>query len=119
MVWRRGWDSNPRYACAYSGFRDRRVQPLCHLSAGTRDSTNACPARLAGLEHSRATHVWAQRFRDRDTAIRVLEVFQDRHQRAAHREAGAVERVHELGLLLLIAKPRLHAPRLEGLEVAA
>ncbi len=30
--WRRGWDSNPRYACAYSGFRDRHVQPLRHLS---------------------------------------------------------------------------------------
>ncbi len=30
--WRRGWDSNPRYACAYSGFRDRYIQPLCHLS---------------------------------------------------------------------------------------
>ena len=30
--WRRGWDSNPRYAYAYSGFRDRHVQPLRHLS---------------------------------------------------------------------------------------
>src|SRR5258706_12340653 len=30
--WRRGWDSNPRYAWAYSGFRDRHVQPLPHLS---------------------------------------------------------------------------------------
>jgi len=26
--WRRGRDSNPRYACAYSGFRDRPIQPL-------------------------------------------------------------------------------------------
>ena len=32
FIWRRGWDSNPRYACAYSGFRDRYIQPLCHLS---------------------------------------------------------------------------------------
>src|SRR5256885_14731182 len=32
LMWRRGWDSNPRYACAYSGFRDRHVQPLRHLS---------------------------------------------------------------------------------------
>ncbi len=26
--WRRGRDSNPRYAYAYSGFRDRPIQPL-------------------------------------------------------------------------------------------
>ena len=32
QFWRRGWDSNPRYACAYTGFRDRPVQPLWHLS---------------------------------------------------------------------------------------
>ena len=29
---RRGWDSNPREAYASSGFQDRRIQPLCHLS---------------------------------------------------------------------------------------
>ena len=32
--WRRGWDSNPRYAHAYNGFRDRPVRPLRHPSAG-------------------------------------------------------------------------------------
>jgi hypothetical protein len=31
--WRRGRDSNPRYACAYFAFRVRRDRPLCHLSA--------------------------------------------------------------------------------------
>ncbi len=30
--WRRGRDSNPRSACAESGFQDRRDRPLCHLS---------------------------------------------------------------------------------------
>ena len=35
--WRRGWDSNPRYARAYNGFRDRPVQPLRHPSAVWRD----------------------------------------------------------------------------------
>ena len=28
--WRRGWDSNPRYGCPYSGFRDRPIRPLWH-----------------------------------------------------------------------------------------
>ena len=31
--WRRERDSNPRYVCTYNGFRDRHIQPLCHLSA--------------------------------------------------------------------------------------
>ena len=31
--WRRGRDSNPRDAHASNGFQDRRIRPLCHLSA--------------------------------------------------------------------------------------
>ncbi len=31
---RRGRDSNSRYRCRYSGFRDRPIQPLWHLSGG-------------------------------------------------------------------------------------
>src|SRR6185295_15625547 len=34
LRWRRERDSNPRYPCGYSGFRDRPIQPLSHLSAG-------------------------------------------------------------------------------------
>jgi hypothetical protein len=32
-VWRRDRDSNPGSACTDNGFRDRRIRPLCHLSA--------------------------------------------------------------------------------------
>jgi hypothetical protein len=32
-IWRRGWDSNPRYPCRYAAFRVRCIRPLCHLSA--------------------------------------------------------------------------------------
>ena len=32
---RRGRDSNPRYPCGYTGFRDRHIRPLCHLSGFT------------------------------------------------------------------------------------
>src|SRR5437899_2433411 len=31
--WRRGWDSNPRWACTHGGFQDRCLKPLGHLSA--------------------------------------------------------------------------------------
>src|SRR5262245_35036991 len=34
-IWRRGWDSNPRYACTHNGFRDRPDRPLRHLSRAT------------------------------------------------------------------------------------
>ena len=30
--WRRGRDSNPRYPCGHTGFRNRPIQPLWHLS---------------------------------------------------------------------------------------
>ena len=33
---RRGWDSNPRWSYPHSGFRDRPVQPLQHLSESGR-----------------------------------------------------------------------------------
>ena len=36
--WRRGRDSNPRRPCDLSGFRDRYIQPLCHLSGGADSS---------------------------------------------------------------------------------
>ncbi len=32
LKWRRGWDSNPRYALTHNGFRDRPDRPLRHLS---------------------------------------------------------------------------------------
>ena len=32
--WRRGRDSNPRTPEGVNGFRDRRIQPLCHPSVG-------------------------------------------------------------------------------------
>src|SRR3972149_3456799 len=107
-LWRRGWDSNPRYTCAYSGFRDRPVQPLWHLSgvayfsrlikAAVRGSwivVSAC--RLDGLQ---SAHVGLQDGRDCHAPVRALIVFHDRDQRAADGKTGAVERVYELGFAL-------------------
>ena len=31
-VWRKGWDSNPRYPCRHAGFQDRCLKPLGHPS---------------------------------------------------------------------------------------
>src|ERR1043166_8371372 len=36
-IWRRGWDSNPRWPFDHSGFRDRCTKPLCDLSAEEKD----------------------------------------------------------------------------------
>ena len=43
--WRRGWDSNPRYRCRYSGFRDRPDRPLWHPSGPGRCVHDQGPAR--------------------------------------------------------------------------
>src|SRR3546814_9821586 len=40
-LWRRGWDSNPRYPCEHNGFRDRPVRPLRHLSTWSLASGGA------------------------------------------------------------------------------
>jgi hypothetical protein len=56
---------------------------------------------------------------DGDAAVGLLVVLEHGHHGAAHGHARAVERVHEFGLALGVAKPRLHAPGLEGLAVAA
>src|SRR6185312_5299420 len=39
--WRRGWDSNPRYACTHNGFRDRPDRPLRHPSAGSNGAASS------------------------------------------------------------------------------
>ena len=31
-IWRRGWDSNPRYSRLHAGFQDRCLKPLGHPS---------------------------------------------------------------------------------------
>ncbi len=41
LKWRRGWDSNPRYACTHNGFRDRPDRPLRHLSIRGRGVSRA------------------------------------------------------------------------------
>src|SRR5256885_8068610 len=60
------------------------------------------------------SHVGLQRRRHVDRTVRVLEVLEQRHQRASDRESRAVQGVHRLGLAALrIAPARLHAARSE------
>src|SRR6266568_1396779 len=113
--WRRGWDSNPRYACAYSGFRDRHVQPLRHLS-GRAHFTSALTRRLYDLE---IPHVGLKNGWNIHTAVGALIVLHDRNQRTPDGEPRSVERVNELRLAFLVAEARLHASRLKRLEVRA
>ena len=81
--WRRGRDSNPRYAFTHNGFRDRPVQPLRHPSAkqgaagqrsktdGTRRERRAltspsaagvasagCRGAIGAISRARATAPW-------------------------------------------------------------
>src|SRR6266511_3559100 len=63
--------------------------------------------RFDGLE---SAHIRLQRHRDVYAAIGALIIFHDRNQSAAHGKPGTVQGVHQLGLALLVAKARLHAP---------
>src|SRR6266849_6020700 len=53
-LWRRGWDSNPRYGFPYARFRGEYFQPLSHLSAVVADLIVAerCVFRQAGRGHA-------------------------------------------------------------------
>ncbi len=66
--WRRGWDSNPRYARAHNGFRDRPDRPLWHLSTPdayrtTRNRPATAPgyARAGGVANPPSSDAFAQR----------------------------------------------------------
>src|SRR5258706_2436704 len=49
MFWRRGWDSNPRWALTHSGFRDRCTNPLCDLSVCGLEAGYRPPGRAVAL----------------------------------------------------------------------
>src|SRR5207302_8438786 len=83
--------------------------PAFYQRAGSARRTD----RLQGA------HVGQQRARDVDSAVAALIVLHHRDERSPDREAGSVQRVHELWLALLVAESRLHPSRLERLEVAA
>src|SRR5215831_6693739 len=81
--WRRGWDSNPRWTCAHSGFRDRHVQPLRHLS-----KARILPARLGGGDDSAGlSHVRRQGSRNVDPAVGPLIVLHHRNEGASNRKS--------------------------------
>src|SRR5258708_1825732 len=61
-----------------------------------------------------AAHIALQSIRHRNRAVGLLIGLHHRNQRAADRDAGAVERVHMAhGAAFLGAIARIHAPRLE------
>src|SRR6185312_21974 len=86
--------------------------------------TSAFSLGTAG-DRGQPAHVGPQRLRDRHRAVLVLVVLQDRDQRAADREARAVQRVHEarapLPTIRALLGPvtRIHAPQLVVAAVGA
>ena len=60
LVWRRGWDLNPRSPCEDNGFRDRPNRPLSHLStqlAGTDTSIKYASKTYFGTLNDRLTEI--------------------------------------------------------------
>ena len=62
-IWRKGWDSNPRWSCPHGGFQDRCLKPLGHPS-GTCEAGEGRPVGGEGPCGSLATipargpHLW-------------------------------------------------------------
>jgi hypothetical protein len=52
--WRRGWDSNPRYACTHNGFRDRPDRPLWHPSEGELIGGGIAPGNTLAVSAKRS-----------------------------------------------------------------
>ena len=110
----RCWRSDARLSSRtsrseYPGL-SRRSVPVHDAQSGSRDplmrwlgrvTSAAMTAQASRSCH--AAHVGHQRVGDGDGAVGLLVVLQDGDQRAADGEAGAVERVHVLGLAALAA----------------
>src|SRR5437867_13393262 len=62
MFPRRGWDSNPRKPCGFSGFQDRRIRPLCHPSGAmimlvlSLSRVTSCPIGSASRRYHPTRH---------------------------------------------------------------
>ncbi len=69
--WRRGRDSNPRWACTHAAFRVRCIRPLCHLS-GSR-----------GRARRRGRHIAKQRRRNKTQIAHFRNVRRGRWTPAA------------------------------------
>src|SRR5205807_10040240 len=98
------------------GFEPPVRQAAQQISSLPRSTT---PASLRGPNEPRIlsgardpllpVHVLAQGARHGDRPVRVLVVLENRYQGAPDGEARAVQRVHQLGLALLVAESRPHA----------
>ena len=131
--WRRERDSNPRYGFPYSGFQDRLFQPLTHPSALARQCGNGAMRAMRQSNASRLRHcldcplphcLIAQAFNNSRPPMYgrsasgittdpscLLKVLENRDQRAADGEAGAVQRVRELRLAGAVGRKRICARR--------
>ncbi len=73
-----------------NGFQDRRLKPLGHLS-GENPISLLCGLRgkllFSWFYFFRTAHILPERFRDNNGSIRLLIVFQDRHDRTSHGKA--------------------------------
>src|ERR1700745_2263560 len=86
--WRKGWDSNPRGACAPGGFQDRCLKPLGHPSSLATSTTDA----LALADKSRHCRRIAVATDGRFSARTYLKQTAGTTGRAAAIRSGAIER---------------------------
>src|SRR5262244_2395101 len=94
-IWRRGWDSNPRWALTHSGFRDRCTNPLCDLSASL-----FCSSTPEKLLHERAAFRLQHARANLDTMIQEIRIANPKstRDRACSLVRGAVNQTPDARL---------------------
>ena len=78
-LWRRGWDSNPRWPLSHSGFRDRCTNPLCDLSTLLKSrnqikNLRCIPSCSKKFLHQLAAFCFQNTFNHLDSVIEEVSV---------------------------------------------
>src|SRR5437867_3761706 len=93
---RRGWDSNPRWSYPHSGFRDRPVQPLQHLSETKAETQIVRALDRQPQPRFAATPTFTVREYER-TAVRVGDLAAQNQTDARTSGFGGKERNKKVG----------------------
>jgi rubrerythrin len=129
LVWRRRWDSNPRYAFTHAGFQDRCIRPLCHSSGFGGLTRTGSILKAVSRTHRRAATLPQAGFQTVQERAIVLSTGSDPAGKAAaqikahrhkKRRASEAERaVHDPFPHVADARPRRTAASLHSASSSA
>ena len=87
-MWRRRWDSNPRYRCRYGGFQDRCLKPLGHSSLEGRGQKAEGRKNISATSSRQEIHVKGDLQPQAAVLPQLLECEIQRHGHFLHQAVG-------------------------------